>query len=42
MIRRLVEGLTGLWEAAPDLRRQMASGSSIAVLDRLLRKEDLT
>ena len=34
---RLLEGLTGLWEAALDARREMNEGSPVAVLDGLLR-----
>ena len=37
MRRRLMEGLTELWEEALDARRAMNSGSPIAVLDTLLR-----
>ncbi len=37
MVQRLLEGLTELWEAALQERREMASGSPVAVLDRLLR-----
>jgi hypothetical protein len=39
MRRQLLDGLTGLWEAALAERRAMSSGSPVAVLDRLLRKE---
>jgi integrase len=39
MRRRLLEGLTGLWEAALAERRMMSPGSPVAVLDRLLRGE---
>lgn len=34
---RLLEGLTGLWEAALDARREMNEGSPSAVLDDLLK-----
>ncbi|HEX6682865.1 MAG TPA: hypothetical protein VF062_08730 [Candidatus Limnocylindrales bacterium] len=37
MIRRLMDGLTELWEAALAERRAMAPGSPVAVLDRLLK-----
>lgn len=40
MVNRLMEGLTELWEAALEARREMAPGSPVAVLDRLLRGED--
>ena len=33
---QLLDGLTGLWEAALDARREMAPGSPVAILDRLL------
>jgi hypothetical protein len=36
MRRRLMDGLTSLWEAALDERRAMNSGSPVVVLDRLL------
>jgi hypothetical protein len=36
MRRQLLDGLTGLWEAALDARQAMAPGSPVAVLDRLL------
>lgn len=36
---RLLEGLTGLWEAALDVRRRTSEGSPVAVFDRLLRDE---
>lgn len=36
MRRRLLDGLTGLWEAALDARRAMAARSPVAALDRLL------
>jgi len=37
MRQQLLDGLTGLWEAALDARRAMASGSPVTALDRLLR-----
>lgn len=37
MRARLLEGLTELWEAALDARREMSAGSPVAVLDGLLR-----
>jgi hypothetical protein len=37
MRAQLLDGLTGLWLAALDLRRAMSPGSPVAVLDRLLR-----
>jgi integrase len=37
MRRRLLDGLTELWQAALDERRALAPGSPVAVLDRLLR-----
>src|SRR5262249_7028548 len=36
MRRKLLDGLTGLWEAALAARRALAQGSPVAVLDRLL------
>ncbi len=39
MVERLLDGLTGLWETALQARREMAAGSPVAVLDRLLRQE---
>ncbi|OJF13306.1 tyrosine-type recombinase/integrase [Couchioplanes caeruleus] len=39
MIRRLLDGLTELWENALAVRRQLASGSPVAVLDHLLREK---
>jgi integrase len=39
MRRQLLDGLTGVWEAALDERRSLASGSPVDVLDRLLRGE---
>jgi hypothetical protein len=38
MVQRLLDGLTGLWNATLDARRQMSPGSPVAVLDRLLRE----
>jgi integrase len=38
MRRRLLAGLTELWQAALDARREMHPGSPVAVLDRLLRE----
>jgi hypothetical protein len=40
MRRRLMEGLTEAWESALEARRQIADGSPIPALDRLLRKEE--
>ena len=37
MVNRLLEGLTGLWLAALNARREMSAGSPVAVLDRLLK-----
>ncbi|MEV7229706.1 LacI family DNA-binding transcriptional regulator [Polymorphospora sp. NPDC051019] len=37
MRQRLMAGLTGLWEASLSTRREMALGSPVAVLDRLLK-----
>jgi hypothetical protein len=37
MRRRLMEGLTALWEEALDVRRVVSPGSPVAVLDALLR-----
>jgi hypothetical protein len=39
MRAQLLAGLTGLWEAALDVRRAMASGSPVRVLDRRGREE---
>ena len=36
MRRRLIDDLTGLWEAALESRRQLSEASPVAVLDRLL------
>src|SRR5262245_53833626 len=35
--QRLVDGLTDLWTAALDVRRDLSPGSPVASLDRLLR-----
>jgi integrase len=40
MVQRLMEGFTELWKQALRARRQMASGSPVTVLDRLLQDED--
>ncbi|MDH6124620.1 hypothetical protein P3T39_001562 [Kitasatospora sp. GP82] len=37
MRRDPLDGLTGMWEATLDARRQMSPGSPVAVLDALLR-----
>jgi len=37
MRQQLLEGLTGLWPAALDLKRAISPDSPVAVLDRLLR-----
>lgn len=37
MRRRLLSGLTGLWEASIDARLAMCPTSPVAALDRLLR-----
>lgn len=42
MVQRLMDGLTELWEAALDARRELAPGSPVAVLDRLLWKGALS
>jgi hypothetical protein len=34
----LVRGLTEVWEASLDARLELADGSAVAVLDRLLRE----
>jgi integrase len=39
MRRQLLEGLTGVWEAALEARRAIVPGSPVDVLDRLLRGE---
>ena len=39
--RRLMEGLAEVWEAALAARREMAPGSPVEVLDRLLRMGEL-
>jgi hypothetical protein len=36
MVRRLLDGLTAVWEAALEARRQLSPRSPVAVLDRLL------
>jgi integrase len=37
MVRRLLDGLTAVWENALEARRQLSPGSPVAVLDGLLR-----
>jgi integrase len=37
MVRRLLDGLTTVWENALVVRRQLSPGSPVAVLDHLLR-----
>ena len=37
MRRRLMDGLTEVWDAALAARRAISPGSPVAVLDRLLR-----
>ncbi len=37
MVRRLLDGLTEVWEQALEDRRQISPGSPVAVLDRLLK-----
>jgi hypothetical protein len=37
MVRRLLGGLTGVWESALEARRQLSPGSPVRVLDGLLR-----
>jgi hypothetical protein len=39
MVRRLVDGLTAVWEQALDARRMLSPGSPVAVLDRMLREK---
>ena len=39
MRRTLLDGLTGVWEAALEERRMLAPSSPVAVLDALLRKD---
>jgi hypothetical protein len=39
MRKHLLDGLTQLWEAALAARREIAPGSPVDALDRLLRKE---
>jgi hypothetical protein len=36
MLRRLLDGLTGVWTDALDARRALSPGSPVTVLDRLL------
>jgi integrase len=38
MRQQLLNGLTGLWEAALDARRALSPGSPVVTLDRLLRE----
>ena len=38
MVKRLLDGLTELWEAALQARREISAGSPVAVLDGLLRR----
>jgi integrase len=38
MRRQLLDGITGLWVAALDVRRAISPGSPVAALDRLLRE----
>jgi integrase len=37
MVRRLLDGLTAVWESALQTRRELSPGSPVAVLDGLLR-----
>jgi hypothetical protein len=37
MVRRLLDGLTAVWESALEARRQLSPGSAVMVLDKLLR-----
>jgi hypothetical protein len=39
MVRRLMDGLTVVWENALDARAALSLGSPVAVLDRLLRNK---
>ncbi len=39
MRRSLLDGLTGVWDAALAARRELSAGSPVVLLDRLLRKE---
>jgi hypothetical protein len=39
MWRRLMDGLTQLWNEALAARRRLSPGSPVAVLDRLLRDQ---
>jgi hypothetical protein len=36
MLRRLLDGLTGVWTEALDARRELSPGSPVVILDRLL------
>jgi hypothetical protein len=38
MRRQLLDGLSGLWTTALDVRRALSAGSPVATLDRLLRE----
>jgi hypothetical protein len=40
MVSRLLDGLTRLWLAALDARRELSYGSPVAVLDRLLEARE--
>ncbi|WP_426506369.1 tyrosine-type recombinase/integrase [Dactylosporangium sp. McL0621] len=40
MVRRLLDGLTEIWQGALEARRLLNPGSPVAVLDRLLREEE--
>ncbi|MCU7731094.1 LacI family DNA-binding transcriptional regulator, partial [Actinoplanes sp. KI2] len=37
MVRRLLDGLTAMWESALEARQQLSPGSAVAVLDALLQ-----
>ncbi|MEV6493065.1 hypothetical protein AB0M20_31245, partial [Actinoplanes sp. NPDC051633] len=39
MVRRLLDGLTAVWESALEARLQLSPGSSVAVLNGLLREK---
>jgi len=39
MVSRLLDGLTRLWLAALEARRELSPRSPVAVLDRLLKNE---
>jgi integrase len=39
MVRRLLDGLTAVWESALEARRQLSPGSPVSVLDGLLRNK---